>query len=185
MRVDHIAYRVAEGKRDEAVEFFMKAFGYRFQAEFEIHFNDAKTDKALCVALEPPEKKVVAPFVMPFKVDEENVEYHLAPEIFVSEGTPGSIVHNWVQSRAGVGGVHHIAYQVDDVEATMKKWMDNGWGNFTSAKPMQCPGLTQVFSKPNCTGVIYEFIKREGYGFCQSNVKALMESTAQLDKNIP
>ena len=53
-RLDHIAYRVAD--RDKTVDFLIEAFGYHFQAEFEIFFNDEKTDKALCIALEPPEK---------------------------------------------------------------------------------------------------------------------------------
>lgn len=187
MRLDHIAFRVPN--RDKAVEFFTSALGYKFQAEFDIFFNDDKTDKALCIALEPPEKTAKnIPWSMPFgHLDfmDSTAEYHMAPEIFVSEGTPGSIVDQWVKSRGGVGGVHHLAYQVESVEDTMKLWHEQGWGDFTSAKPMTCPGLTQVFSKPNCTGVIFEFIQREGFGFCKENVKQLMESTANLDKNIP
>jgi 4-hydroxyphenylpyruvate dioxygenase-like putative hemolysin len=178
MRLDHIAMRVAQGKRDEAAKFFEDAFGYTFQAKFEIYFNEAKTDKALCLALEPPEKLVKD---MPWTAgDLAHITigvYHLAPEIFISEGTEGSIVDNWVKSRAGVGGIHHLAYQVDDVEAKMKEWIEKGWGSFTSAEPMICPGLTQVFSKPNVTGVIFEFIKRAGAGFCAANVADLMRST--------
>ena len=162
MRLDHIAYRVAEGKRDEAMKFFIDAFGYQFQDEFEIYFNDAKTDKAMCVALEPPEKIVKnLPWLIHMPFQSEDSVWHLAPEIFVSEGSPGSIVGDWVKSRAGVGGVHHMAYQVDDVAGKMKEWTERGWANFSSEKPIVCPGLEQVFSKPNCTGVIYEFIKRE------------------------
>ena len=54
MRLDHIAYRVAN--RDQTVRFFMEAFDYQIQEEFEIFFNEEKTEKALCIALEPPEK---------------------------------------------------------------------------------------------------------------------------------
>lgn len=182
-RLDHIAYRVPS--RDEAVDFFIKAFGYKFQAEFEIFFNDEKTDKAMCVALEPPEKVSKQ---MPWTITAGGLdltEYHLAPEIFVSEGTPGSIVDKWVKRRGGFGGIHHLAYQVEDVEAQMKEWYNKGWGDFTSQQPMVCEGITQVFSKPNCTGVIFEFIKREHFGFCQTNVLELMKSTANLDANIP
>jgi 4-hydroxyphenylpyruvate dioxygenase-like putative hemolysin len=179
MRLDHIAFRVAQGKRDEAAKFFKDAFGYTLQAEFEIYFNEEKTDKALCLALEPPEKltnKMPWTTAVPIALG-DYADYHLAPEIFISEGTEGSIVGNWVKSRAGVGGIHHLAYMVDDVEAKMKEWTEKGWGDFTSAKPMTCPGLTQVFSKQNMTGVIFEFIKRDGAGFCKDNVRDLMRST--------
>ena len=105
----------------------------------------------------------------------------MAPEIFVSDGTPDSIVGKWVAKRDGVGGIHHLAYQVDSVEATMALWKEKGYAEFTSEKPMTCPGLTQVFTKPSeLTGVIYEFIEREGKGFCQDNVKDLMLSTEGL-----
>ena len=109
---------------------------------------------------------------------ESPVEYHAPPEIFVSDGPEGSIVGDWVAERGGVGGVHHIAYQVENVEATMKEWKEKGYAEFYSDEPMICPGLVQVFTKPSeLTGVIYELISREGKGFCEVNVKGLMEST--------
>ena len=74
-----------------------------------------------------------------------------------------------------------MAYQVDDVEAAMHSWKQLGYAEFLSDKPMECPGLKQVFTKPSeLTGVIYELISREGNGFCKVNVKALMESTKEL-----
>ena len=80
--------------------------------------------------------------------------------------------------RGGVGGIHHIAYQVDDVQTTMDSWKELGYAEFLSEEPLQCPGLTQVFTKPSeLTGVIYELINRTGQGFCKDNVKNLMEST--------
>jgi 4-hydroxyphenylpyruvate dioxygenase-like putative hemolysin len=122
------------------------------------------------------------------------VEYWRPPEFFISEGTPppariwkdlftftkpkGNIVYEWVKSRGGVGGVHHMAYEVDDVEKTMKEWTDKGYAQFSTDKPVTCPGITQVFTKPNPSGVIFELIKREGnVGFCASNVKKLMIAT--------
>lgn len=108
-------------------------------------------------------------------------QYHMAPEIFVSDGTPDSVVGQWVEARSGVGGIHHMAYQVKSVEETMKHWCDKGYAEFTTDKPLTCPGLTQCFTKPSeLTGVIYEFIEREGQGFCKENVKSLMESTKGL-----
>lgn len=102
----------------------------------------------------------------------------MAPEIFVSEGQPDSIVEKWVNERNGVGGIHHLAYQVDSVENIMKEWKEKGYAEFCSEEPLKCPGLTQVFTKPSeLTGTIYEFINRGEQGFCVENVQALMEST--------
>ena len=105
-------------------------------------------------------------------------EYHLPPEIFVSDGTPESIVGKWVAERNGIGGIHHIAYQVEDVEATMQLWKEKGYAEFASEKPLSCDDVIQVFTKPSeLTGVIFEFIKRGEHGFCKDNVKALMQSS--------
>jgi catechol 2,3-dioxygenase-like lactoylglutathione lyase family enzyme len=183
VRLDHIAYRVAN--RDATVKFLTDAFGYTFQAEFDIFFNDEKTDAARCVALEPPERATKgAPFSITVPGTEGQV-YHMAPEIFVSEGTEGSIVGNWVKARGGVGGIHHLAYEVPDVEAKRREWVEKGWGDFTSDHAFQCDDLTQIFTTPHrLTGVIFEFIERKGYGFCSANVRELMKSTAALDGNM-
>ena len=183
MRLDHIAYRTAN--RAKTVKFFMDAFGYKIQLvegeeTFPIFFNDEQTEFATCSALEPPEKiSKEMPWVMSGQAYERpGMMFHLAPEIFVSEGTPDSIVGQWVAKRDGVGGIHHLAYQVTDVDAQMKEWTEKGLADFTSSKPFQCEDLTQVFSKYHpLTGVVYEFIQRKEYGFCRANVKRLMEST--------
>ena len=74
-----------------------------------------------------------------------------------------------------------MAYMVDSVAKTMEEWQAKGLAEFTSEQPLTCPGLTQVFTKPSeLTGIIYEFIEREEYGFCKDNVRALMESTRGL-----
>jgi catechol 2,3-dioxygenase-like lactoylglutathione lyase family enzyme len=174
VRIDHFAFRVRD--RAATVKFLCEALGYRVQQEFPIYFDDDKTEFAMCTALEPPEKSATpAPWVtlVPGLADQE---YHIPPEIFVSEGAPGSVVHEWVEKHGP--GIHHIALQVDSVEDTMREWREKGWAEFTSAEPMQCEGLTQVFTKPSeLTGVIFEFIERDKFGFCKENVKALMEST--------
>ena len=182
MRLDHIAYRVDD--RHKTASFFKKAFSYTLGTEFQIEFDDGS--KADCLALVPPEVRhpdtglwshsvlSAAPYG-PVKP-----EYHAPPEIFVSDGSEGSIVSDWVDERGGVGGVHHIAYQVEDVKAVMDEWKEKGYAEFYSEEPITCkdPDLTQVFTKPSeLTGVIYEFINREGAGFCKDSVKKLMEST--------
>lgn len=188
MRLDHIAYRVADRKK--TAQFFIDAFGYKVQTEFDINFADGTVAK--CIALEPPEKPkvenlhwLIKQYVGPVNYEEGHdidnnkfAEFHLPPEIFVSDGTPDSIVGQWVLRRDGVGGVHHMAYQVDSVEKIMEEWKSKGYAEFSSTKPLTCPGLTQVFTKPSeLTGVIYEFIERGEHGFCKENVKDLMEST--------
>lgn len=189
MRLDHIAYRVAN--RHKTVEFFQAAFGYHVQTEFDIEFDDGTC--ARCYALEPPEKPKFDSAKLPglpwqqlaIGPDGVEVAYHLAPEIFVSDGDPGSIVGEWVAKRDGIGGIHHLAYQVPSVEAKMREWQAKGYAEFTSDKPLTCPGLTQVFTKPSeLTGVIYEFIERGEHGFCRDNVQALMESTRGIDARV-
>ena len=192
MRLDHIAYRVKN--RYDTAQFLRLTLGYKIGTEFQIEFDDRS--KADCLALVPPERR---PHLTENWINtathcyenieewtdeggcEEDITLHAPPEIFVSDGPPGSIVGDWVADRNGVGGVHHIAYQVSDVAGTMKKWKDAGYAEFLSDKPLTCPGLEQVFTKPSeLTGVIYELISREGRGFCEDNVKDLMLSTQEL-----
>lgn len=184
MRLDHLAYRVAD--RAKTAQFFCDAFGYKVQTEFDLQFDDGST--ARCIALEPPEKNIIdSPWLAIHHWNRENVgdctsTYHMAPEIFVSDGTPDSIVGKWVVARNGIGGIHHLAYQVQSVQTKMDEWRAKGYAEFTTEKPLACPDLTQVFTKPSeLTGVIYEFIERGRHGFCAGNVKSLMLSTAQSD----
>jgi 4-hydroxyphenylpyruvate dioxygenase-like putative hemolysin len=175
MRLDHIAYRVAD--RYKTAEFFKSAFGYKLQTEFEIEFDDGS--KAKCLALEPPEKiSGDVPWVTMGPPSSGDIPYHLPPEIFISDGDPKSIVGQWVASRGGVGGIHHLAYQVDSVPAKMAEWKAKGYAEFSTEDVLRCPDLVQVFTKPSqLTGVIYELIERGKHGFCADNVKDLMNST--------
>lgn len=180
MRLDHIAYRVAD--RHKTANFFIECFGYKIAEDlpdgFEITFEDAT--KAQCLVLLPPEK-ITEDLPWTHLDLSKKQEYHLPPEIFVSNGSKGSIVYDWVMKRDGVGGIHHLAYQVDSVADQMNTWKEKGYAEFTTPKPLTCPGLTQVFTKPSeLTGVIYEFIEREEHGFCRENVKDLMNSTKDI-----
>jgi catechol 2,3-dioxygenase-like lactoylglutathione lyase family enzyme len=179
MRIDHIAYRVKD--RFKSANFFIDAFGYRIAEElpegFDIQFEDGSWAK--CLVLLPPEIKAeFQPWATEIYFGDEYCNYHLAPEIFISDGSRGSIVDIWVRERGGVGGIHHIAYQVDSVERKMDELKKLGYVEFTTDKPLTCPGLSQVFTKPSeLTGIIYEFITRDIHGFCKENVKDLMQST--------
>lgn len=195
IRLDHIAYRVKD--RVRTADFFIQAFGYKVQTEFDLKFDDGTM--ARCFALEPPEKAAVEiPWTIPFEqlsvpakwmegqgwVTDSAIStvYHMAPEIFVSDGDSGSIVGEWVRKRDGIGGIHHLAYQVESVQGKMDEWREKGYAEFTTSKPLTCPDLTQVFTKPSyLTGVIYEFIERGRHGFCADNVKDLMLSTKDVE----
>ena len=190
MRLDHIAYRVKD--RYKTSKFFNDTLGYTIGTEFQIEFDD--NSKADCLALIPNEQrhedtknwvvKNILDSVLAGQGDpiyNDSYEFHAPCEIFVSDGPPGSIVGDWVAARGGVGGIHHIAYQCDSVNDTMKEWKEKGYAEFLSDEPMTCPGLVQVFTKPSeLTGIIYELISREGDGFCEDNVKDLMNSTKEL-----
>lgn len=186
MRLDHIAYRVKD--RYKTAKFFNDTLGYAIGTEFQIEFDDGS--KADCLALLPEASRhkdtsewdiLLADGPNPQEnPDVEFHNYHAPPEIFVSDGAEGSIVGDWVAERGGVGGIHHIAYQVVDVEYYMNLWKEKGYAEFYSEKPISCkdPDLVQVFTKPSeLTGVMYELISREGDGFCKDSVKSLMEST--------
>lgn len=171
MRLDHIAYRVADRKR--AADFFVNAFNYSVQTEFDIDFPDGSSAK--CVALEPPEKVHDAPWTHLLL----DAELHVPPEIFVSDGSPDSVVGRWVARRGP--GVHHLAYQVPSVQKQMDLWRQKGFAEFASPNPLSCPDLVQVFTRPSeITGVVYEFIERGKHGFCRDNVRDLMIASDRL-----
>ena len=155
MRLDHIAYRVTD--RNKTAEFLTTILDYNKATEFQIEFDDKST--AQCVVLEPV---IVG-----------------QPEVFISNGSPGSIVDKWGKERDG-GGVHHIAYSTGNIEETVDRWKRHGV-EFLTDHIIKCPDddMRQIFTKPidYLGGVIIELIERGDKGFCQNNVKNLMEST--------
>ena len=166
MKLDHIALRVAD--RHKAVNFFQSMLNYEVGAEFDIDFDDGS--KAECYALIPP--------LLPIVLVREG------PEIFISDGTPGSIVGDWVEARGGVGGVHHIAYKVKDIDSIVNDWRSKGTVEFLTDYIIDCPDddLRQIFTKPldYMGGIIIELIERGSKGFCQNSVRDLMNSTKGL-----
>lgn len=182
-RIDHLAFRTLD--RDGCVKFLQEALGYKTQAEFEIQIGEDQTDLAKCTALEPGDRLSSG---LPWQISAPwlggSQKYVLSPEIFVSQGSPGGTIERWCQARGGAG-LHHIALQIPDgttVETEMQTWLRKGWAEgFTSAEPLKCEGLTQIFTRPSIlTGVIFELIQREQRGFCAENVSQLMDSTKDL-----
>ena len=185
MRLDHIAYRVRD--RKVAAKTFSELFGYSVGTEFDVHFDDGST--ADCIAMVPPEKDNGIDDVIPIPWSVASVgigkpvEHHLAPEVFISDGDKDSIVASWVAQRGGEGGIHHIAYQVNNIKETVQQWRHAGI-EFLSEEIIDCPedDLRQIFTKPleMVGGVIFELIERGSKGFCQNSVKALMNSTKEV-----
>ena len=156
MILDHIAYRVTNRKK--AADFLEKTLKYTTNTEFEIVFDNKST--AECLVLEPNSSQ--------------------NPEIFISDGTDNSVVGEWVQAQNGSGGIHHIAYRVNDIYAIVQEWKENGV-QFLTEDVIDCPedNMKQIFSKPLdiLGGLIIELIERQDKGFCQNSVKDLMTST--------
>jgi 4-hydroxyphenylpyruvate dioxygenase-like putative hemolysin len=193
MRLDHIAYRVSN--RRETAQFIKQTFGYVVGTEFDIEFDDGST--AECIVMTPPERTRRRPSPpskdRPVRLSHmdppwvlfspsHDTNYHLAPEIFISDGSKGSIVGDWVEARNG-GGVHHMAYSVKNINEIVKKWKDIDV-EFLTEEVIDCPedDLKQIFTKPLNVmgGIIVELIERGHKGFCQNSVKHLMESTREL-----
>lgn len=152
--LDHYALRVVD--RDAALNSLLQA-GYSVSDDFELVLEDGS--RAQSYALTHPTN----------------------PEVFVSSGPPGSKIDRWVKARGGRGAVHHVAYAVEDVEATMKAWSEGGV-QFDRETPLVCPcdkPLVQVFTKEDpATGLVYELITRNGHpGFCKENVRRLMSGS--------
>ena len=119
MRIDHIAYGVKN--INETVEFFQEVLGYKQAKEFKISFGFGDNSTARCIVLDPPEKIRH----MPYEFVHAGVwDLHLAPEIYVIDGSSDSTVGKWVTERNGIGGIHHIAYQVASVKDTMAEWKE-------------------------------------------------------------
>ncbi len=86
MRLDHIAYRVAD--RHKSAEFFINCFGYRIAENlpegFKIYFKDETHAK--CLVLLPPEKYTEnLPWETYIYGNTPDIKqsYHLPPEIFI------------------------------------------------------------------------------------------------------
>ena len=79
MKLDHIAYRVAD--RHDAARLMIEQFGYIIIDEFLIDFDDGSRSASFAL-----------------QKDGE-------PDIFISDGSDEGIVYNWVKNSGGGGGV--------------------------------------------------------------------------------
>lgn len=181
MRIDHIAFRVANR---EAWAGVLKALGWKEQERFRIPLSDGSM--ADSIALVPQGTvdgwgSILTAESIEVADGRKQCEYHLPAEIFVTDQHEPGLIDNWVDETGG--GIHHIAFEVEDVAAAMEEWKARGF-EFTTDEPIICPedDLEQVFTKPikDGGGLIFEFIKRGSKGFCLDSIKRLMESTKDV-----
>ena len=175
MRLDHIAYRVADRKK--TADFFMKSFGYHVQTEFEINFDDGSS--AGCLVLEPPEKEITGGrrglYMRP------SAAWSLSTICRRKFLSPTAIsARSWANGLPPVVGLGaFITWRTRSIRSRKRcAKRRKGFAEFSTDDVIRCPDLVQVFTKPSqLTGVIYEFIERGKHGFCADNVKNLMTST--------
>ena len=153
--IDHIAFRVEN--LEKALAFYTGVIGLEIADRFEINFEDGT--RANCAALNAG-----------------------SIQIFVSEGVGnGGVVKEWVCQHGNA--LHHVAYAVPDIHATVAELKQKGV-EFLTSGVLEDANLLQIFTKPvGQTGVIHEIIQRKGNkSFSTANVKRLMDSTREIDK---
>lgn len=166
--IDHIAYRVRPGEREQAVKELERLTPYCCWKTYSVP---------------PPEhaKLTVLKLRGPFE------RFPGFPTALVlSEGlTKDTVVGRYVAKYGP--RVHHTAYLVKDIERLVKLLKKQGV-KFTSDRVIGArkKGLLQIFTEPcKTTGEIIEYIERfkkfQGF-FLADNVSGLMRSTAQLNQ---
>jgi methylmalonyl-CoA/ethylmalonyl-CoA epimerase len=158
--IDHIAFRVAD--LEKAVAFYTEVMDFEVTDRFFIDFED--NTKARCAALKAKDGQGIS--------------------VFLSEGEgEGGVVKEWVKQHGNA--LHHIAYAVDDIKKEVADMKAKGI-QFTTEDVLDSEELTQIFTRPASeTGIIHEIIQRKGSkSFSVTNVKRLMASTKDLDKDV-
>lgn len=144
--VDHIAVAVLD--LEEAIDYYVKGFGYRLDC---IRETKGKYSGMRSAVLFSGEFSIVLIYSL----------------------TPDSQVQRYID-RFGPG-VQHMAYLVDDINKAYEQLLDRGMKFSTTV--LDAPGLRQVFTKrdPN-TGMMHELIQRTDQGnFDEANVNQLFE----------
>ena len=150
--IDHLAFRV--GDLEKALAFYTGVLGLEIADRFEINFEDGT--RANCAALNAG-----------------------SIQIFVSEGVgDGGVVKEWVRQHGNA--LHHVAYAVPDIHATVAELKGKDV-EFLTSDVLEDANLLQIFTRPVVqTGVIHEIIQRKGNkSFSTANVKRLMDSTRE------
>ncbi|MFX1511695.1 MAG: VOC family protein [Promethearchaeota archaeon] len=158
LKLDHIAYRIKMGEREQMVAELMNILPYREYKVFQV-----KSQNSITAA---------------YKIHET------LPVIVISEGlSEDSVVEKYCQKFGN--RVHHLAYLVDDIEKVWKVQKSRGI-QFTTLEIIgsEEEGIKQIFTMPIIsTNHIVEFVQRfgdfDGF-FTPSNIGKLMKSTEKL-----
>jgi methylmalonyl-CoA/ethylmalonyl-CoA epimerase len=157
-RLDHIAFRVR--KVAPVVDFYVKTLSFQVVQEMELDFGGSK-------ALSNVLNLTGSPFY-----------------IFVDQGLDEqNVITKWVDRNGG--GLHHMAYLVENIEAAADGLREDGMVFTTDSVVDTGGGLKQLFSHPHpVTGVITEIIERykEDVYFVQQNVLQLIKSTEKFSR---
>ena len=155
LKLDHIALRLQD---KEKAKNFLSLLGYLVEDVIELDFGDSKAES--------------------YVLANKNLT-----EVFMSDGEATSVVGQWVNQNGP--GIHHIAYQTDNIKDDVDRFKKNGV-RFTTEDVLECDDLKQIFTVPqeSLGGIIIELIERKTKGFCTANVKKLMEST-KVDEERP
>lgn len=196
MFLDHIAFRCFLKDRIQCEKFITEALHYKKQEDFIVYFDDKHKDDektiAVCSAFEPKSRTAAKNLPRAIMVPsfEENQEYVLAPEIFLSSpkiDSPGNIIYDWCYAHGSAP--HHFAFGVPEGEilTEQQRWLQNGWcEKFSTDKPITCDnGLKQLFTPPSqLFGVVFEILERKDRGFCSDSLKTIFLSSAKADTNM-
>jgi methylmalonyl-CoA/ethylmalonyl-CoA epimerase len=150
-RIDHIAIAVRD--LDRAITFYSQILGFKFVRRLEITGQASGMLSA-------------------------EMEYNKIKFVLCQGTNPQSQVSQLIQNYGP--GVAHIAFEVDDVPATVTHLKNNGLSFDTSV--IGGPGLQQAFSsRDSNSGMAFEFIRRNNEdGFVESNIQELFD---QLEKS--
>jgi len=98
-RIDHLGIAVPEAEFDKTKAFYADVLGLPFHGEEEV-----------------PDQKVVTAF---FQIGEVHLE-------LLKPTSPESPIAKFIEKNGGRGGIHHVAYAVDDVPAKLEELAAKG-----------------------------------------------------------
>lgn len=161
VKLDHIAYRAKIGDREKLMEELTNILPYRFFKSFKVVHSNATTT---CLKL-----------------------YETTPIIVISEGLDKDSVVEKYSQKYGTR-VHHLAYEVTDIEKVVEIQKKRGV-KFTTEEIIgsEKEGIKQIFTLPTeSSNHIIEYIQRfgdfDGF-FTPANIAGLMLSTEKLGES--
>ncbi|MEO8649412.1 MAG: methylmalonyl-CoA epimerase [Acidobacteriota bacterium] len=133
MKIDHIG--IATNGIDEALGFWVEALGL-----ITVHTENVE-DQKVRVAMLP--------------VGESRIEL-LEP---LADDSP---ISKFLQKRGGSGGIHHIAFKVDDIVSALKTMKDRGMRLIDEEPRIGAEGCRVAFVHPaSAGGILIELVEQK------------------------